>query len=121
MLTSASDYKFVKTTDVDQFITGSIMPVIFPTADTKAFVRYEDYLFLLEGFYERMNPESAGDNNILPATRTLYSSKILGTQLNYLNSASAGYLAGPAIGYRQGNGLYINPNATIASTAISDT
>lgn len=114
MLTSASDYKFVKTTDVSQFITGSIMPVIFPKANTKAFVRYEDYLFLLEGFYERMNPESEGDNNVLPATRTLYRSKILGTVF----SPTSMYISGPSIGYGNQRAYYINPESTVSLTPI---
>jgi hypothetical protein len=95
MLTQAEDYKFVKTDDISRFINGDIMPIVFPTKGTKALVRFEDYLFLLEGFYERMNPELAEDNRVIPPVRTLYGTKILGSEFttNYL-----GYVAGPTVG-----------------------
>lgn len=90
------------------------MPEIFPNANTKAFVRYEDYLFLLEGFYERMNPESEGDNNVLPATRTLYRSKILGTMFSPISI----FISGPSIGYVNQRAYYINPESIISLAPI---
>ena len=79
MLNNASDYKFLKTADIGSFINGDIMPLKFPNKNTIAPLRFEDYLFLTEGFYERMNVELVGDNTVLPPVRTIYASKILAT------------------------------------------
>lgn len=79
-----------------------------------AAVRFEDYLFLLEGFYERMNPDSGGLNNVIPPPRTLYSSNILGTQFRFDRS----FIYGSTLGYSSRQTYYINPNSTISDSYI---
>jgi len=122
MLTNASDYRFVDTTSIGNFINGNIMPVVYPLKNTMATVRFEDYLFLLEGFYERMNVESIGLNNVIPLPRTIYGSNILASELRYtINSNSnLGYLHGASIGYASSNTQYINPNVIIPNSYVVD-
>ena len=115
MLNTASDYKFLKTTDIGSFINGDIMPLKFPNKNTIAPVRFEDYLFLTEGFLERMNVEQAGSNNTLPPVRTIYASKILGSVIDSIN----GTASGPAMGYNGHRGYYINPDSNVRTDNLT--
>lgn len=76
MLSDASSYKFVKTSDVASFINGNIIPAVFPNSNTIATLNFENYLFLLEAYYERNNIMLAGDNTLIPPIRTLNSGNI---------------------------------------------
>lgn len=73
MLNSASDYEFVDVSNAGSFIHGKPLPVRYTSSSTSgaATCAYEDYLYLLEAYYERMNPEQVGTNNITPSPRTV--------------------------------------------------
>lgn len=73
MLNSASDYEFVDVSNIGSFIHGKPLPVRYTSSSTSgaATCAYEDYLYLLEAYYERMNLEQDGQNNIQPAVRTV--------------------------------------------------
>lgn len=77
MLNTPSDYEFVNVSDVGSFIHGEVLPVRFSASSSSgkyATCNYEDYLYLLEAYYERMNWDQVGQNSISPANRTLSSS-----------------------------------------------
>lgn len=117
MLSDASSYKFVKTSDVASFINGNIIPAVFPNSNTIATLNFENYLFLLEAYYERNNIMLAGDNTLIPPMRTLNSGNIralipTGTYQNYPITGSTSnpeykpYIDAPY-------GRWCNPNTTI--------
>lgn len=116
MLTAASDYKFIDTSNIGGMIHGNIMPVVSPQASAVAPVYFEDYLFLLEGFYERMNLDQAGTNNISPPPPTIYESNIIATEIprttNYMRS---NYISSIYEGIEP---RFISPDSTIISNPI---
>lgn len=112
MLNDASDYKFVNAMTVESRIHGNILPIIKPTTPFSP-LYFENYLFLLEAFYERMNPESAGNHQISVPLRTLNSGNLRALELTSSAIASNGYvIRGPQIGYRNSATNYINPDTT---------
>lgn len=119
MLNSASDYKFVDATPVADRIHGNILPVVNPTSQT-AQTYFENYLFLLEAYYERMNPESEGLNNITVPVRTLNGGNLYALNLNSQSlSASNTTIAGPVIGYRNNGTFYVSPNTTYPNNHVN--
>lgn len=119
MLNNASDYKFVDATPVSDRIHGNILPVVNPTSGT-AQIYFEDYLFLLEAYYERMNPESEGLNNITVPVRTLNGGNLYALNLNSQSlSASNTTIAGPVIGYRNDGTFYVSPNTTYPNNHVN--
>lgn len=110
MLNTPSDYEFVNVSDVGSFIHGEVLPVRFNASSSSgkfATCAYEDYLYLLESYYERINYDQDGQNNITPANRTLSASYVRPLHWPY----TVGYLAGSI-----GSGCYINPNSTIITS-----
>ena len=106
----SADYEFVNVSDVGSFIHGEVLPVRFNASSSSgkfATCAYEDYLYLLESYYERINYDQDGQNNITPANRTLSASYVRPLHWPY----TVGYLAGSI-----GSGCYINPNSTIITS-----
>ena len=60
MLNSASDYDFVDVSNVGSFIRGRPLPVRYTSSSGIAICAYEDYLYLLEAYNERLNLEQDG-------------------------------------------------------------
>ena len=109
MLNSPSDYEFINVSDVGSFIHGNVLPVRFTAASSGgkyATCNYEDYLYLLEAYYERMNYDQDGQNNISPANRTLSAS--------YIRPMHWPYGVGSFPGVN--DSLYINPQSILIST-----
>lgn len=84
MLNSPSDYEFVNVSNVGSFIHGQVLPVRYAASSTSgaATCTYEDYLYLLEAYYERMNLEQEGQNNIQPSIRTVIAGAAEATTWN---------------------------------------
>lgn len=119
MLYNASDYKFVDAAPVSDRINGNILPIVNPTSQT-AQIYFEDYLFLLEAYYERMNPESEGLNNITVPVRTLNGGNLYALNLNSRSlSGSNTTIAGPQLGYRNDGTYYVSPNTTYPSNHVN--
>lgn len=118
MLNGASDYKFVKTSQIASKIHGNILPRRTPTAATSP-VYFEDYLFQLEAYYERMNPESAGSNSVVADitlnARNIYDLKINSQSLSTSNST----MRGPNIGYDNDATYYISPDTTYPNNHVN--
>ena len=117
MLTSASDYKFVNATPAAGMINGNILPVTHP-AGNPAPMYFEDYLFLLEAFYERMNPESAGLQNISVPIRTLNGGNIRALDITTSGLYNGTVIVGPIVsrfGYRAD---YINKSTSVPTSDV---
>lgn len=121
MLYTAADYKFVNTTPVASMIHGNILPIRQPTAAT-AQLYFENYLFLLEAYYERMNPESEGLNNISVPNVVLDSGNIRALKLQTAtlgNSSADQVIRGTTMGYANDGTYYINPSATHLANVVN--
>ena len=117
MLNSASDYKFVNATPAAGMIHGNILPVTHPTGNP-APMYFEDYLFLIEAFYERMNPESAGLQNISVPIRTLNGGNIRALDITTTGFYNGTVIMGPVVsrlGYRAN---YINKSTVVPTSDI---
>lgn len=109
MLNTPSDYEFVNVSDVGSFIRGEVLPVRFSASSSTgkyATCNYEDYLYLLESYYERINYDQDGQNNIAPANRTLSST--------YVRPLHWPHAVGGIPGL--GDSQYVNPQATAVSS-----
>lgn len=72
MLRKTEDYKILDVTGLEHFISGQILPV--RKGGARRALKYEDYLFLREGFLERANWRTASGQNVekvVPAGRLL--------------------------------------------------
>ena len=69
MLSKAEDYECVDVTGLESFITGNILPR--RSGGARRALKYEDYLFLREGFLERANWRAAPAARVAPAGRML--------------------------------------------------
>ena len=119
MLNSASDYKFVDASSVSNMIHGNIIPVTDPDANTPAPLYFENYLFLLEAFYERQNPElSAGSSSISVPPRTLNGGNIRALDLNIVSFYNGWSIYGPRLGYSNDRAFYINRNTVIPANDV---
>lgn len=67
---------------------------------------------MLEAYYERMNPESAGLNNIAVPNRTFNSGNILALTLNSFSLGGSYVVRGPHMGYGRDLAMYVNPATT---------
>lgn len=76
MLNSPSDYEFVNVSNVGSFIHGQVLPVRYAASSTSgaATCAYEDYLYLLEAYYERANYDSQPTSTITPSSRVVVAS-----------------------------------------------
>lgn len=119
MLSSASDYKFVNATPVADRIHGNVMPVLQPTA-SPAVAYFENYLYILEAYYERYNPESAGDNNIAVPPRTISHGNMYALNIGSQSlSASNTTMRGPLLGYGNDATYYVSPDTTCPSNHVN--
>ena len=117
MLYTASDYKFVNATPVADRINGNILPITNPTGNP-APIYFEDYLFLFEAFSERMNPESAGQQNISVPVRTLNGGNIRALDITTTGFYNGTVIVGPIVsrlGYRTD---YINKSTVVPVSDI---
>lgn len=119
MLYTASDYKFVNATPVSDRINGNILPIVNPTSPT-AQLYFENYLFLLEAFFERMNPEQEGQNSITPPVRTLNGGDIWALNLDSNSLSAAGTtIRGPNLGYKGSSTYFVSPDTTFPQSHIN--
>lgn len=119
MLNSASDYKFIDVSQVAGRIHGNIMPVLSPSAYAPAKAYFEDYLFCLEAYHERMDIEHPGDNSISVAPRTIIGKNIYDLGLNNSYYGNDVVINGPLAGYAYYGSVYINQNTTHPNTLTS--
>lgn len=103
MLNSASDYQYVDTSNLSRYIDGNILPVRNQNGTGRATCKYEDYLFLLEAYNERMYANQIGTNNISAASRIVTASNINETRFS---STSFSW------------GTFINKNSGIPSDIV---
>lgn len=117
MLYTASDYKFVNATPVADRINGNILPITNPTGNP-APIYFEDYLFLLEAFSERMNPESAGQQNISVPVRTLNRGNIQALNLTSESLYNGTVIVGPNISRSGYRASYINTATVVPQSVV---
>ena len=93
MISAAADYEYVDTTGLSAFITGGILPVRMASADgSERVLRYEDYLFLLEGYYERANWNASPSVSVQPSGRVLDETAMLGATILSATANPAGFV-----------------------------
>ena len=93
MLNSATDYEYVNVTGLSSFIKGNILPVRMASANGSDMqIRYEDYLFLLEAYYERMNWDVVPSVLVTPGSRAISGSNINGATIYQPGADAAGFV-----------------------------
>ena len=109
MLSNPSDYKFVDVSPVAGMIDGNIIPKSISTCSI-APLRFENYLWCLEGWYERQNPEQAGTNSIAVPSTALSRGNINAIAISELNN----HIRGPNIGYKPNVTEYLSLSTVVS-------
>lgn len=92
MLDSASDYQYVDVSRLGGYIDGDVLPVRSQNGAGTSVCKYEDYLFLLEAYNERVHADQAGTNSVSAASRTVTASSINSTRFQSVNVAWGNYI-----------------------------
>lgn len=124
MLYSASDYQYVDTSNVSQYINGNILPIRNPNGNGASRCAYEDYLFMLEAYNERYHFDQVGQNNVEPAPMSVPRLSVENTNVYYQFCLGGKYirndisLPNSIVQLPNGGGTYLN--ALLSDATISN-